>query len=79
MAIIAWSKSECHNGFLHNYQIIRQSPGAVIEICEKCRDRQVFKINSGKHGNLHYLSYHLRQALPPFHRLYPHEYKKLDK
>lgn len=72
---ISWSKSECKSdGWLHNYQIIGQDNKAVMEMCKLCRDIQVFKIVNGKIDNQTYLSYHLHNALPKWHRLFNRQY-----
>lgn len=77
MAVISWSKSECSDGYLHRYRIIGQDDRAVMEICDLCRDVQVFKIFNGRVDNITYLQYHLRSALPRWHRLYEREYGKI--
>lgn len=74
MSVISWSKSECKDGYLHQYQIITQDSNAVVEMCKLCKDMQVFKIVNGKVDNINYLKYHLRNALPPFHRLFKREF-----
>lgn len=75
MPVISWSKSECRDGWLHRYKMFAQDSNAVMEICELCRDVQVFRIVNGKTDNQTYLKYHLRSALPPWHTLYQREYK----
>lgn len=72
--VISWSKSECKDSYLHDYQLIWQDQGAVVEICKICRDKQVFKIVNGRINNIQYLQYHLKQALPVFHRLYKRQH-----
>lgn len=76
MSVISWSKSECKDSYLHRYRIIGQDSRAVMEICEICRDVQVFKLFKGNPDKQTYLASHLRSALPVFHRLYPREYSK---
>lgn len=75
MAVISWSKSDCKDGWLHDYKIIAQYPQGVIEGCLKCKDKQYFKVLSGKVANMEYIKYHLRQALPRYHKLFYHEYQ----
>lgn len=73
--LISWSKSECqNNGWLHNYKIFAEYPNAVKEMCSICKDIKIFKTKNGRTHNITYLSYHLRQALPKYHRLYKREY-----
>lgn len=68
--------SICLNGYLHRYGIQHEWPDCVEEICDICGDRQFFRIVDGKIDTNEYISYHARQALPPFHPLYIHEYRK---
>lgn len=75
MAVISWSKSECKDSYLHDYKIVGQDKNAVMEICKICGDLQVFKLFKGNPDKQTYLSYHLKQALPVFHRLYLREKK----
>lgn len=76
MPIIDWSKSECHDGWLHNYQIAKEFSYGVLERCRLCGDEQLFRIVENRVDNLTYLQHHLRNALPPFHSLFKREYKK---
>ncbi len=66
------SKCKKRNWY-HNYQISVVYPYGVMEVCEKCRDKQFFKNNT---PNRIYLSYHLRQGLQPYNRQFKHEYNK---
>lgn len=74
--LISWSKSECGvgNGWLHKYNIIKEYSDASMEMCERCKDIQVFKTKNGRVHNINYLAYHLRSALPRHHKLYNREY-----
>jgi hypothetical protein len=71
-----WGYSECANNYLHRYEIIEESLDGVVEQCSLCGDKQFFKIIDGRIDTTNYLLYHARQALPPFHPLYKHEYQK---
>lgn len=63
--------SECVLGFFHDFKIMKEFPDGVVEVCRKCRLRKFFK---HKGSNLHYLSYHLRQALQKDNRRFNKEY-----
>jgi len=68
-------KSQCEKkGWLHNFQIIAQSPDGVLERCDKCHKKVFFKVIGGRVNNRKYISHHERQALNPAHRLFRKEY-----
>ncbi len=70
-----WENSHCTDVWLHRYIFTGNYIGCVEETCEICGDVQYFSyLPNGTADNLHYLSYHLRQALPRSHPLYAHEY-----
>lgn len=64
-------RSKCQNGYLHSWKITRNFSEGVEEVCEVCKRKKFFKKNV---SNREYLSYHLRQALQPNHKLFYHEY-----
>jgi hypothetical protein len=46
----------------------------VMEVCEICHKTQFFKLIDGKSDNLSYMNWHTRNALPPSHPLFYHEF-----
>lgn len=52
--------SFCICGFFHDYDILKETPKGLIEICKKCKDKRFF---DNKLPSYIYLSYHLKQAL----------------
>lgn len=73
-----FTNSQCRNKWLHRFSIIRQLPEGVQERCEICSKKVFFRIIDGKTDNKRYLSYHMRQALNPLHRLFEKEYGKIS-
>lgn len=71
-----WQNSYCGNGWLHKYEIKDQIQEMTIEVCERCGNKQFFKFINGRTDNLHYLSYHLRSALPKQHPQFKKEYEE---
>ncbi len=66
--------SMCQNEYLHRFEIKGEYPEGVMEVCEICGMDKFFPILDGKVDNYDYMSWHLRQALPPFHPYYHHEH-----
>lgn len=71
-----WQKSQCLNGYLHDFKLYRQFPACSEEICEKCHKRKFFRVANGRVKNTEYLAWHLRDALQKYHNIYEREYKK---
>ena len=69
------SKSECLGGWLHKTQIIDLYEGAVVEVCERCKKRFIFRLDKGVPMNREYALVHERDILTPaspfFYREYP--------
>jgi len=66
--------SECRiSGWLHDYRIVKTLPDGVIEVCQRCRDKQYFRNNT---PNTVYLSYHNRPALQRQHSRFFKEYAR---
>lgn len=72
-----WQNSYCRGGFLHRYEIVQEFPEGILEMCEICKDRKFFKLVNGQTDNLKYISYHIRQALPPTHKQFIKEYVEI--
>jgi hypothetical protein len=67
--------SRCKASWLHKFEIIGQYYNGVMERCERCSKKKFFRVDdTGRTNNRIYLSYHIRQALYPSHRLFAHEY-----
>lgn len=67
--------SLCSEGlWLHDYQIVKTYEDCVVERCEKCKNRQIFKI---KGSNKRYLSYHIRPSLQPRQKRFSKEYPNI--
>ena len=64
-----YQNSYCLPGYLHDFQIAKIYPNGTVEICNRCHKKMFFK----DHNRI-YLSYHLRLALQPSHKLFTHEY-----
>lgn len=69
-----WHESLCMNQYLHRFSIKEQYPEGVVEVCEICHMKKVFRILDNKVNNYHYMKFHMRQALQPNHPYYSHEY-----
>jgi hypothetical protein len=63
--------SECVVG-MHDYQIVKEIKGGLLERCTKCKDQQFFP---EKVSNAVYLSYHLKQFLQPNSKRFKYEYR----
>ena len=72
--MIGTELSNCKEGWLHDFILLRQLPNGVEEGCRKCRTKRYYKIEKGKINNLLYIKEHCRQALPKFHNLFYREY-----
>jgi len=68
-----WQNSKCIGQYLHRFEIKEEYPEGVKEVCSICGMSKFFRIIDGKVNNSEYMSYHLRQSLPPFHPYYYHE------
>lgn len=66
------SKSECHGGWMHRYEIIEQDENGVLEICPICHDMQYFPHNIPSHE---YLNYHIRSMLQLNNSRFYYEYR----
>lgn len=64
-------KSNCQNGYLHRFRIVRAVENGLVERCELCRRTMLFREDA---PNRDYLAYHVRQALQPHDRLFRREY-----
>jgi len=75
-----WQESQCLNQYLHRFSIKEEYPQGVKEVCEICGMSKFFRILEDKVNNQEYMSYHVRQALPPFHPYYEreHNYNPLE-
>ena len=58
-------------GLLHDYKILYPHKNGLVEKCKICGDKQFFPENV---PNDVYLSYHLRQAIQPFDKLFKVNY-----
>jgi hypothetical protein len=67
-------ESKCLGTWLHRFKIVEEYPDGVLELCEVCQKTKFFKLIDGKVDNLAYMDYHIRNAIPPFHPLFEHEY-----
>lgn len=65
-----FQNSECLNRYLHRFEIKEEYPEGVLEVCEICHMSKFFKLIDGKLNNQEYMSYHIHNALPPFHPMY---------
>lgn len=65
-----FQNSKCLNSYLHRFNIKEEYPEGVKEVCEICGMSKFFRVIDGKVSNAEYMSYHLKQALPPFHPYY---------
>ncbi len=65
-----YQNSQCLNSYLHRFEVKREYPQGVLEVCEICHKRMFFKIIDDKVDNQNYMSYHIHNALPPFHPMY---------
>jgi hypothetical protein len=65
--------SQCVNGFLHDFQIKMYYPDGLLEVCEKCHHKQLFRNDI---PNQKYLLAHQRMALQKWMPRYQKEYAK---
>ena len=74
-------KGKCVGGYLHKTQIIELYGDAVIEICERCKKRYVFRLSNGVPMNREYALIHERDIITPSHPLFYREYpnSKIDR
>lgn len=68
-----YQNSECRNSYLHRFNIKAEYPEGVKEVCEVCGMSKFFRLLEGKLNNAEYMSYHIKQILPPFHPLFPRQ------
>ena len=71
-----WGNSQCSPGWLHDFQILRNDSEVAEEVCRKCHKRVYFKVRNGTINNYNYLKYHMRSALPKYHKRFEHEYNR---
>lgn len=60
---------------MHRFNIVEEHPDYVVEICQICRMRKVFKIIDGQLDNQGYMDWHQHSILPPEHPYYGHEHE----
>ena len=66
-------ESLCLNSYLHRFEIKEEHPDWVLEVCEICKMKKVFRVIDGNLNNHAYMDYHIRLILPQFHPFYYHE------
>lgn len=71
-----FANSYCRNKWLHRFNLIKEFAEGVQERCEICGLKVFFRVIDGDSSNKKYISYHLRQVLPPQHRYFAKEYAK---
>jgi len=71
-----YSYSNCGDGWLHKFVIVRQNPEYTMELCERCRKVEYFPNNIDSYS---YLLYHIREAIQPGHPNFFREYPKAGK
>lgn len=69
-----FTNSQCRNSRLHRFEIVAEFPEGIQERCEICHKKVFFRVIDGKSNNRNYISYHMRDCLPPIHRLFKREY-----
>ncbi len=67
--------SKCIGSWLHRYSITEEYPEGVLEVCEICKIKRFFKIIDDKVNGQNYMDSHFRNALPPSHPFYYHEFE----
>ena len=58
--------SKCKKWGLHNYQVYIDNSEALVEICEKCGDKQIYNKRDGKKDENRHLLMNRRSILQPF-------------
>lgn len=66
--------SQCIGKWLHRFSIVAEYPEGVMENCEICHKSRFFKLIDEKVNNQEYMNSHFRNALPPSHPFFFHEY-----
>ena len=72
-----YQNSYCRNGYLHRFEIQEEYEEGVLEVCEVCHLRKFFKILDDKIDNEEYMSWHLKQVMPPDHPMYERQHELL--
>ena len=67
--------SECKGKWLHRFNITEIFDIGVMEVCEICKMKKIFKLVDEQADNLSYMNWHIRSALPPNHPLFYHEFE----
>ncbi len=72
-----WQNSQCHKRYLHRFDIVKEFPNGVVEVCQICHLKKFFKIVGGQVERNVYMSWHLRLALGniPIPKYLWHEYE----
>ena len=51
---------------IHNYNVVKSSPSATVEVCSECKKRLVTKMDKqGRIDNVAYLKEHVRDTAQP--------------
>ena len=62
------SEARCEKGTLHDYQISRDLPNVLIEVCSKCSKKEIYYKYGGRFDTKKHLRAHLRDTLQPYGR-----------
>ena len=58
-------EAQCKKSILHDFEISRDLPDALIEICNFCGKKEIYKKVKGRVDDAKYLRLHLRDTLQP--------------
>ena len=70
---MVYDESKCRKNFLCDFQLSRDTPDALIEICRFCSKKVIYGKVGGKIDNKKFLRDHIRATVQPFgktHKLF---------
>lgn len=70
-----YQNSKCHRSWLHKFRILFNDERGYAEVCERCHVKLFFRKDPrGKINNRRYVSFHIREILQPFNKLFKKEH-----
>lgn len=74
-----FDKSKCKGSYLHKFLTIKAERGSVLERCVKCGQKHVIRLVNNEPNVVEYSRWHMREFLVPQHRLFGHEFQKINR
>lgn len=70
-----YQNSQCHRAWLHDFHPLTNNAEIYVEVCKRCHLKNFFRKDPvGRINNRRYVSFHIKEILQPFNKLFPHEH-----